>query len=67
VFVTGIDTRWINVRHNPIARPAKPFGARSSVAPKITNTNTAVNTTSVSRHANNPKSPGDPKFPGNAP
>ena len=36
VFEIGIEIRWIRVRVRPIARPAKPFGARSSVAPRIT-------------------------------
>jgi hypothetical protein len=35
VFVTGILTRCIRVRASPIAMPANPFGARSSVAPRI--------------------------------
>ena len=35
VLVTGILIRWIKVNARPIAKPAKPFGARSSMAPRI--------------------------------
>ena len=31
VFEIGIEIRWISVSVRPIAKPAKPFGARSSV------------------------------------
>ncbi|MCY1309847.1 hypothetical protein D9M70_599830 [compost metagenome] len=47
VLVTGIDTRWISVRHRPMAMPAKPAAARRAVAPRITIRNTAVITTSL--------------------
>ena len=37
VLVTGMLTKWIRVRHRPMARGAKPEGARFSVTPMITN------------------------------
>jgi hypothetical protein len=43
----GMATRWMMVKVKPIARPAKPFGARVSVEPRMTNRNTAVNTISA--------------------
>ena len=49
VFVTGILTKWINVKPNPIAIPAKPFGALSSVAPSMINRNIPVITVSVTK------------------
>jgi len=52
VFVTGILTRCIRVRASPIAMPANPFGARSSVAPRITSKNMNVIEYSVSIAAN---------------
>src|SRR5688572_13852452 len=48
VFVTGMLIKWINVRASPMAIPAKPLGALSSVAPKITSKNINVITNSVS-------------------
>jgi hypothetical protein len=36
VFVTGMLIRWISVSARPMARPAKPTGARGCVAPRIT-------------------------------
>ena len=36
VLEIGIEMRWISVSVSPIAKPAKPFGARSSVAPRMT-------------------------------
>ena len=36
VLVTGMLARWIRVSDSPIARGAKPFGARVSVAPRMT-------------------------------
>jgi len=53
VFVKGILTRWINVSANPIAMGAKPFGARSSVAPRITMRKKEVITTSLTKAATN--------------
>ena len=36
VLVTGMLMRWIRVRARPMAIGAKPLGARSSVAPRMT-------------------------------
>ncbi|MNW00179.1 hypothetical protein D3C71_1956360 [compost metagenome] len=47
VFVTGIDTRCINVRPRPIAIGAKPAGAKGDVAPRIITMKKAVNKTSA--------------------
>ena len=52
VLVTGIPTRWMSVSASPIASGAKPAGARGSVAPRITNRNTAVSTSSARNPAN---------------
>ena len=46
VFVTGIEIRWISVRHRPMAIGANPAGARLSVAPRMTNRKKNVITTS---------------------
>ena len=35
VFVTGMLARWMRVRPRPMAIGANPFGARSSVAPRM--------------------------------
>jgi hypothetical protein len=51
VLVTGMLIRWIRVRDRPIARGASPFGARVSVAPRITHRKTAVSRTSMTRQA----------------
>src|SRR4029078_13297162 len=51
VLVTGMDTRWIRVRPRPMAIGAKPFGARSSVAPRMIERKTAVSTTSITKQA----------------
>ena len=40
VLDTGIETRWIRVRVRPMARPANPLGARSSVDPRMTSRKT---------------------------
>ena len=47
VFEMGIEMRWISVSVSPIDKPAKPFGARSSVDPRMTNMKMPVRTTSV--------------------
>ena len=47
VLVTGMLTRWMRVRHRPIAIGAITLPALRSVAPWITNRNTAVSTTSM--------------------
>ncbi len=47
VFEMGIEIRWISVSARPIDKPAKPFGARSSVDPRMTNMKMPVRTTSV--------------------
>ena len=46
VLVTGMLIRWISVRPRPIAIGAKPLGARSSVAPRMTIRNMKVITNS---------------------
>jgi hypothetical protein len=46
VLVTGIEIRWIRVRHRPMARGAKPLGARPWVEPMITNRKAKVITNS---------------------
>ena len=35
VLEIGIEIRWISVSVSPIDKPAKPFGARSSVEPRM--------------------------------
>lgn len=35
VFVTGMLIRWISVSASPMAMGANPFGARSSVEPRM--------------------------------
>ncbi len=47
VLSTGMLMRWMRVRHKPMAMPAKPYGARLAVEPRITNTNIAVSTISA--------------------
>lgn len=47
VLVTGIETRWINVKASPIAIPANPAGALLLVAPKITSKKINVITISI--------------------
>ena len=47
VFVIGIEIRWISVKPRPIVIGAKPFGARSSVAPRMMIRKNAVRTTSA--------------------
>ena len=59
VLVTGMLIKWIRVRHNPIAIGAKPFGALSSVAPRMTKRNIIVITTSVISAANKLYPPGE--------
>ena len=49
VLVTGMLTRWISVRHSPMANGANPTGALPCVEPMITNRNTIVITISVTR------------------
>ena len=51
VLVTGILIRWIKVNIRPMAKPANPFGARSSVAPRMTIKNMKVITISVIKAA----------------
>ncbi|MOA17588.1 hypothetical protein D3C78_1378520 [compost metagenome] len=46
-MVTGIEIRWINARLRPMARGAKPAGARLEVAPRMISRKKAVITTSV--------------------
>jgi len=53
VFVTGIETRWTSVSPSPIAIGAKPFGARSSVAPRMIMRNMNVIATSAKNPAAN--------------
>jgi hypothetical protein len=47
VLEIGIEMRWISVSASPIAKPAKPFGALSSVAPRMTSRKTPVSTSSA--------------------
>ena len=47
VFEIGIEIRWIRVSDRPIARPAKPIGARPWVAPRMMITKNAVRITSA--------------------
>jgi len=47
VLEIGMATRWMIVRVKPIAKPAKPFGARASVEPRMTNRKMAVKTISA--------------------
>ncbi len=47
VLVTGMLTRWMSVRHSPMAMGAKPAGALREVAPRITNRKKKVMTASV--------------------
>ena len=54
VLVTGIEIRWISVRVNPMASPAKPAGARESVAPWMTIRKKNVITTSIKNAAPSP-------------
>src|SRR2546425_2536462 len=51
VLVTGIEIRWISVRHRPMASPPKPAAARLAVAPRMTRMKKAVITTSVTRRS----------------
>jgi hypothetical protein len=46
VLVTGILIRWNSVSASPMAIPANPFGAFSSVAPRMTIRNMKVMTNS---------------------
>ena len=48
VLVTGMLTRWMSVRHKPIASGAKPAGALPCVEPMMTNRNSIVITISMS-------------------
>ena len=48
VLVTGIEIRWIRVRHRPIGMPAKPTAAPFDVEPMMTNRKKKVSRTSVS-------------------
>lgn len=59
VLEIGIEIRWIKVRDRPMDRPAKPFGARASVEPRITNRNIAVRTISVMITEMRPKCSGE--------
>jgi len=47
VLEMGREIRCITVRVRPMASPANPLGARSSVDPRMTSRNTKVRTTSV--------------------
>ena len=47
VLVMGMLMRWISVRQRPMAMGAKPLGARSSVAPRMTRRKKAVRSTSA--------------------
>ena len=47
VLVTGMLMRCINVKAKPMAKAAKPLGARSSVAPKMVIKNIKVMMISV--------------------
>jgi hypothetical protein len=47
VLVTGMDIKWMRVRHKPMAIGANPCGARLSVVPRMTMRNIIVMTTSV--------------------
>ena len=53
VFVTGMLIKWIRVSPSPMARGAKPCGARLSVAPRMMSKNIIVMTTSVIRPESN--------------
>jgi len=46
VLVTGMEIKWIRVRHRPMAMGAKPCGARPWVEPRITNRKAKVMTIS---------------------
>src|SRR4051812_41609449 len=59
VFDIGIEIRWINVSVRPIDKPANPFGARSSVEPRMTRRKTPVRTTSAMITAHSEKPPGE--------
>jgi hypothetical protein len=50
VLEIGIEIRWIRVGARPIARPANPLGARSSVDPRMTSRNSPVRTISARDH-----------------
>lgn len=50
-LVTGMLMRWISVSVRPMARGAKPAGARRSVTPAITSRKTAVSTSSTTMAA----------------
>jgi len=47
VLEMGREIRWITVRVRPMASPANPLGARSSVDPRMTSRNTPVRTISA--------------------
>ena len=51
VLVTGIEIRWMSVSARPMATGAVPAGAPLRVAPMITTRNSAVITTSHTKHA----------------
>ena len=51
VPVIGIPTRWMIKRVKPMAIPAKPLGASSEVAPKMTRRKKKVKTTSAMKPA----------------
>ncbi len=59
VLVTGIDTRWISVRHSPIAIGANQAGTPLAVAPRMTIRKTAVITPSVTSAATMLNPPGE--------
>src|ERR1700685_3502021 len=59
VFVTGMEIRWISVRHIPMAMGAKPLGARSSVEPNITSRKNSESTSSATKHAIKEYPPGE--------
>ena len=58
VLVTGIVTRWINVKARPIGMPANPVAAPFDVVPMMMNRKKNVATISVIKHAARPYLPG---------
>jgi hypothetical protein len=59
VLLTGMLTRWISVNMRPIASGARAAYSFSAVTERMTPTNTAVSTTSISSTAPRPKPPGE--------
>src|SRR5215212_792095 len=51
VLVTGIETKWINVRAKPIGMPAKPTAAPFEVVPTMMKIKKKVSSTSVAKQA----------------